>query len=423
MLVFLQGQTVQVRVAAHLALYLRPVPLLVVSATLHLSAHSDKGGRRLPVQTDAALKECFRYKQALSGRRLTVVCDPSLQLLQASNYSHQHFPTASFRLLFTVGSHMAAMPSQCRMRGPLYTGPQHARPWRRSVPHAVLSRPPTQQKPQPAAAPRFTEAQAATPRAPAVQQPASQVGRNSCQRALPSPPWHCPTFCSCTGVYLEGLLLCLVQAPVAEAQRAPEAAAATSASQPARFSLYNWLRWAGLPTKTTRTSALPAAAEPELEDSSAALLGDGMAASATEPLLHAVGRSRQGFRALRRGASPPPAPTPAAAGPQIDTSHATLQLIRRRLMERSRPGARTDGFKLGLVVEGGGMRGCVSGGGLQAMHDLGMRDVFDAVYGSSAGAINSTYFLSGQREGVHIYHDHIAHQEVRAAGREGCTFC
>lgn len=57
------------------------------------------------------------------------------------------------------------------------------------------------------------------------------------------------------------------------------------------------------------------------------------------------------------------------------------------------------------------MRGCVSGGALMVLADLGMRDAFDAVYGSSAGAINSTYFLSGQREGVHIYHDHIAHNE------------
>lgn len=54
------------------------------------------------------------------------------------------------------------------------------------------------------------------------------------------------------------------------------------------------------------------------------------------------------------------------------------------------------------------MRGCVSGGALQALTDLGLRECFDAVYGSSAGAINSTYFLSGQRSGVDIYHQHIA---------------
>lgn len=36
------------------------------------------------------------------------------------------------------------------------------------------------------------------------------------------------------------------------------------------------------------------------------------------------------------------------------------------------------------------------------------RDAFDAVYGSSAGAINATYFLSGQRDGVNIYREDIA---------------
>ena len=54
---------------------------------------------------------------------------------------------------------------------------------------------------------------------------------------------------------------------------------------------------------------------------------------------------------------------------------------------------------MGLVVQGGGMRGVVSGGGLTALHDLGMRDLFDATYGSSAGAMNLTYFLAGQVSG------------------------
>jgi len=56
------------------------------------------------------------------------------------------------------------------------------------------------------------------------------------------------------------------------------------------------------------------------------------------------------------------------------------------------------------------MRGAVSAGGLQALHDLGLRTAFDAVYGSSAGAINATYFLSGQRDGVDVYARHIANE-------------
>ena len=38
------------------------------------------------------------------------------------------------------------------------------------------------------------------------------------------------------------------------------------------------------------------------------------------------------------------------------------------------------------------------------------RDSFDAVYGASAGAINATYFLTGQREGVDIYAEDIANR-------------
>lgn len=39
------------------------------------------------------------------------------------------------------------------------------------------------------------------------------------------------------------------------------------------------------------------------------------------------------------------------------------------------------------------------------------RDCVDAVYGSSAGALNATYFLSGQREGVDIYSQDISNQQ------------
>jgi hypothetical protein len=153
----------------------------------------------------------------------------------------------------------------------------------------------------------------------------------------------------------------------------------------------------------------------------------------------------------------------------VEVDHPTLQLLRQRALSGCKPGDRKDPFKLGLVIEGGGMRGCVSGGSLQvgrsqhvrmrlaapvvarmhamlfqlrhrgmivdgqsacspaaqppvarvycsrihastwcglltffsfqALADLGLRDVFDAVYGSSAGAINATYFLSGEHCG------------------------
>src|SRR5215470_1248729 len=60
--------------------------------------------------------------------------------------------------------------------------------------------------------------------------------------------------------------------------------------------------------------------------------------------------------------------------------------------------------KLGLVVEGGGMRGVVSGGALIAMEHVGLTSVFDEVYGESAGAINACYFLAGKAAfGARIY--------------------
>ncbi len=50
------------------------------------------------------------------------------------------------------------------------------------------------------------------------------------------------------------------------------------------------------------------------------------------------------------------------------------------------------------------------------------------MYGASAGAINATYFLTGQREGVDIYPEDIANKTFcdlgRLVGRNagGCSF-
>lgn len=61
---------------------------------------------------------------------------------------------------------------------------------------------------------------------------------------------------------------------------------------------------------------------------------------------------------------------------------------------RSRP----PGARIALVVEGGGMRGAVSGGMALALHELGFGGSFDAAYGSSAGALNAMWLLSGRVE-------------------------
>jgi predicted patatin/cPLA2 family phospholipase len=57
---------------------------------------------------------------------------------------------------------------------------------------------------------------------------------------------------------------------------------------------------------------------------------------------------------------------------------------------------RPPGARVVLVIEGGGMRGAVSGGMALALHELGLADAFDAAYGSSAGALNAMWLVSGR---------------------------
>ncbi len=73
---------------------------------------------------------------------------------------------------------------------------------------------------------------------------------------------------------------------------------------------------------------------------------------------------------------------------QAAETHPVIEAIRD-----PRPGDR-----VALVIEGGGMRGAVSGGMGLALHELGLGDRFDAVYGSSAGALNGLWLLSGRAE-------------------------
>jgi predicted patatin/cPLA2 family phospholipase len=72
-------------------------------------------------------------------------------------------------------------------------------------------------------------------------------------------------------------------------------------------------------------------------------------------------------------------------------SRAVLDLIARR----SRGGDLADNRRLGLVVEGGGMRGVYTAGALLALHLMGLRDSFDDLFGTSAGAVNGAHFLAG----------------------------
>lgn len=77
-----------------------------------------------------------------------------------------------------------------------------------------------------------------------------------------------------------------------------------------------------------------------------------------------------------------------------------LDVLARRRDAGSRPGARRDGLRVALVIEGGGMRGAYPGGMVRGLAQLGLRDSFDEIYGTSAGAYNAAAFAIGQGEGA-----------------------
>ena len=78
--------------------------------------------------------------------------------------------------------------------------------------------------------------------------------------------------------------------------------------------------------------------------------------------------------------------------------HDVLRVIEERVRTGSRPGQRSDGLRVALAIEGGGMRGTVSAGMALALHERGLMSAFDAVYGSSAGAITGAWLLSSEPE-------------------------
>lgn len=79
-------------------------------------------------------------------------------------------------------------------------------------------------------------------------------------------------------------------------------------------------------------------------------------------------------------------------------SHDVLNLLHKRYHSKSTPGSRApdDTDILALSIEGGGMRGAVSGGMAAAIACLGLSNAFDSIYGSSAGSIIGSYFVSRQ---------------------------
>lgn len=79
-------------------------------------------------------------------------------------------------------------------------------------------------------------------------------------------------------------------------------------------------------------------------------------------------------------------------------SEAVLDLLRHRRDEGSTPHDRRDEASLVLLVEGGSSRGAFSSGMTVTIERLGLLPLFDAVYGSSAGALNAAWLLCGRAE-------------------------
>jgi predicted patatin/cPLA2 family phospholipase len=74
------------------------------------------------------------------------------------------------------------------------------------------------------------------------------------------------------------------------------------------------------------------------------------------------------------------------------------QLLRERSQHSSVPGRREDDARLVLLIEGGSSRGAYSSGMTIAIERLGLLPLFDAVYGTSAGALNGAWLLCGRAD-------------------------
>jgi len=85
-----------------------------------------------------------------------------------------------------------------------------------------------------------------------------------------------------------------------------------------------------------------------------------------------------------------------------------IEAIRYRALRQLTCRTANDGRRIGLVIEGGGMRGSTTAGGALALAHLGLSGLFDDVYATSAGVMNAAYFLSRQEDiGISIYFDDL----------------
>jgi predicted patatin/cPLA2 family phospholipase len=106
------------------------------------------------------------------------------------------------------------------------------------------------------------------------------------------------------------------------------------------------------------------------------------------------------------------------SGNGVSGVHPVVEVLRARRDQGSLPGERSDGCRVALAVEGGGMRGIISASMMVALKDEGLENAFDEIYGVSAGAINCAYFLSGYGwYGLSSYYDDLICKEFFDWGR------
>lgn len=91
-----------------------------------------------------------------------------------------------------------------------------------------------------------------------------------------------------------------------------------------------------------------------------------------------------------------------------NTSTALKNILARKEEKLNHKTNSKKKIKSALIVQGGCMRGVFSAGSLLALEKMGFTQGFDAVYGSSGGAINASYFLANQGPfGASIYYEDI----------------
>lgn len=94
---------------------------------------------------------------------------------------------------------------------------------------------------------------------------------------------------------------------------------------------------------------------------------------------------------------------------QGKNAEKVIELLKKRRGSNYNPAnGISDGSKIGLILEGGGMRGVIGCAAVDTLFQLGFGNCFDIICGTSAGSINGAYFISGQiNMGTSIYYENL----------------